>query len=204
MKRTALGLALMVGMTGPAGAGDGDMEPAMRLCAQIQGAAERLACFDGLVTAASRMKKGWNRETTVDRMTGTGGEMLWTLGRDLERCGGAGAHFPRLEFRCVAQRMSLVFVTESCVFGSAIEQPMETRFRVDGNEPMRYRVSPGIGNNSFGFWAFDSESALASQMMSGNELLVEFRPFGHSPFVVGFRVTGLFPAIQPMREVCPF
>lgn len=181
-----------------------DMSKDMAKCAALSADAERLICYDSITEklgvdqlySTNTTEIGdWFISTDKSPIDDSVNVYLSIPSQEPVRSGYNTVR-PTLFIRCSENKTS-IFINWGLYLGLESTR-MLTRF--DSNKATTKTWSISTDNKAV--FVHGSDIDFAKEMMNHNKLLTQITPYGESPVMATFTISGLSEAIKPLREAC--
>jgi type VI secretion system protein VasI len=173
-------------------------------CAAKGSDAARLICYDALAqslgvekpkTTTSRGSGKWSVRTDQSPIDDSLNVSVSVHSEETVRS-GYNIVSPSLFVRCAEKRTN-VFLNWGLYLGLDSTR-MLTRF----DETPATTNTWSISTDNKAVFVRGSDIAFAKKMMNHDKLLIQISPYGESPVMATFNISGLSEAIKPLREAC--
>ena len=178
-----------------------------RDCKSIEGAAERLACFDSAKapnlneTNGSVGLSNWRSTIEKSELTDSLNVILSVTSEDVVSCGRVTEQSAILVVRCT-EDTTAIFVSTDCQLASGFQGYGNVEYRVDDNSMGKAAMDVDTSSTSLGLWSGASAIPLIKKILGGKDLILRFTPYNSIPVTVKFSIEGFNEAIVPLRRQC--
>ena len=181
-----------------------DQTKDIAVCASKGTDATRLICYDSLAVKLgvdkpkTKITKGKGKWTVREDRSQIDDSVNFTLSLSSNEKVRSGYNNvqPRLYVRC-SENKTNVFLTWDLYLGLQ-QTDMLTRF-----DKLKASTSSwSLSTNNKAVFVKGSDIDFAKKLMKHKKLLTQITPYGQSPVMTTFNISGLTEAIKPLREAC--
>lgn len=176
-------------------------------CAEIGNPVERVACYDALAGDLGvaepeievRNSGSWTLATETSPIDDSTNVYLRVASNEtIPGRFGTTSVRPILWIRC-AENTTSVFVNWRTYLGLNNTRIL---YRIDNEQAENRRWNISTSNEAVGLWSGRASIPFIRRLLDRQTLLTQVTPYGESPVMVTFDISGLSDAIQPLRESC--
>ena len=183
-----------------------DMETYIATCAAEKNSVKRLECYDALANklgvdrpaVTTEISGRWSVSTKTSPIDDSTNVYMYVDADELIRDRYGNATRPSLWVRCAENTTSL-FINWGVYLG--LDETWMTH-RIDDAKAVTSEWSVSTTNESVGRWRGGSSIPFIKGLFDRRTLLAQITPYGESPVIVTFNVSGLEEAVQPLRDAC--
>lgn len=228
-RKIAVVTMILCSSLGMSGTREAEAKADIASCAKIADPTLRLACFDGLAKPSPQEPESWGGDippddggaNPVQGLAPQGYQRLglgeWAIRRETLSDGssavvlatvaknsggspdGSGA-WPVLIVRCADER-TFIYVNWNRVVDIGGRSTVEVDIQVDDGEPNRSYWSRYTDHRTTGFWSSRASVAFAKELFGKSSLVAKLNE-EDSAFSAQFNISGLEPAVTPLRQAC--
>lgn len=105
--------------------------------------------------------------------------------------------------RCMENKTAAMLITSSChLTSSRYNDYGDIQYRVDDKPAKTKSFEASTSNDTLGLWEGGKAIPFIKELFGGDKVVMKFTPYGESPRLVTFDISGLDEAIKPLREQC--
>ena len=199
-------LRLLFVLSVPAGLSAQDVTAEIAQCAAIEGALQRLDCFDQLArelgvdspqpaSPADGVKVGsWEVSDEINPLDDTRSVRLGQIAESGQSSMGSSI---ALVLMCQSGETDLA-INWSDYLGSEVR--VTTRVGRQRAETKRWNLST---NSQASFYPDNAREFILTELMNADRFIAQTTPYNENPVTAVFDLTGLSQAIEPLLEACP-
>ncbi len=176
-----------------------ELEAKINLCSKIENNIERLECYDNITNSekslSSNQLKNWNVRTDTSKLTDETNVYITTSSIDPIKNQFGQRISPTLILRC-AENTTNLFVTWEMFLGT---DTIEITERIDKEKVKKSTWTISTDHKA----SFKRQPIDFIKKLEGKQvLLLELTPYGESPRMVEFDITGIEEVITPLKNAC--